>query len=166
MKMLPLLLCFAALLSAQTPTDSQLLLNEVRQLRQDLAATSAALQRTQILLFRLQLEDSAIARAAQRLDQAKSQFTGVQQRRKNQESEIQGLELELQRTQDQTQKARIPQMIAGLKREIENYAPVEQDAQSKLIDAENQFRSEQAKHDALEAALEKIDKQLESSGRK
>ncbi len=52
MKLLLLLLCCAAWMPAQTPADSQLL-TEVRQLRQDLAVATLAVQRTQILLYRL-----------------------------------------------------------------------------------------------------------------
>jgi chromosome segregation ATPase len=70
---------------------------------------------------------------------------------------------ELNRTQDATQKARLPSMIANLKKDLENWTPSIQDAQSKQIDAESQLRTEQAKRDALEAALDKLDKQLEAA---
>ena len=162
MKWTCLLFCFAAVSQAQTPSDTQLLLNEVRQLRQDLAATSLGIQRVQILLYRLNLEESAITRASQRLDQAKTSLTGIQMRRKNQADEVVAMEAELQRTQDPAQKERIPRNIAGLKKEIENWASSEQEAQSRLIDAESQMRAEQAKRDQLEAALDKLDKELEA----
>ena len=154
---------YAALMQAQTPTDSQQLLNEVHQLRQDVAAITVTVQRTQILLFRLQLEESAMARATQQVDAARARLNGIAQRRKQQADEVQGLEAELNRTQDAAQQARLPQVIANVKKQIENWGPDEQEAQSKLIDAETQFRSEQAKRDALEAALDKIDKQLEAA---
>ncbi len=54
-------------------------------------------------------------------------------------------------------------MIANLKKDMENWTPQLQDAQSKQIDAESQLRTEQAKRDALEAALDKLDKQLEAA---
>ena len=165
MKLLCLLFCSTVWIQAQTPTDSQLLLNEVRQLRQDLAATTVTVQRTQILLFRLQLEEAAMNRATQRLDQAKSQLANLQQRLKNEADQIQGLQAELDRTQDANQKIRLPNMIANLKKDLENWTPQVQDAQSKEIDAEAQLRTEQAKRDTLEAALDKIDKQLEGAGR-
>jgi chromosome segregation ATPase len=163
MKLTYLLFCFAAISQAQTPSDSQLLLNEVRLLRQDLAASNLAVQRVQILLYRLNLEESAMNRASQRLDQAKSSLTGIQQRRKNQADEVAGMEAELQRTQDAAQKERLPRMIAGVKKEIENWASSEQEAQSRVIDAETQIRAEQAKRDQLEAALDKLDKQIEGA---
>src|SRR5579862_3253233 len=103
MKLLLPLLCLAACMQAQTPTDSQLLLNEVRQLRQDLAAATLSAQRTQILLYRLQLQESAITRATQHLDEAKARLAGVQQRRRNQAEEVQSMEAELGHTQDAAQ---------------------------------------------------------------
>ncbi|MDR3698528.1 MAG: hypothetical protein P4L56_02765 [Candidatus Sulfopaludibacter sp.] len=162
MKLLLPLLCCAAWMQAQTSTDSQLL-NEVRQLRQDLATTTLSMQRTQILLYRLQLSDAAMTRATERVDQARTQLTGIQQRLKNDADQIQAMQDELNRTQDSAQKARLPNMIANLKKDLENWTPNAQDAQSKQIDAESQLRTEQAKRDALEAALDKLDKQLEAA---
>ncbi len=88
MKLLPALLCCAAWMQAQPSTDVQLL-NEVRQLRQDLATTTLSMQRTQILLYRLQLSDAAMTRATQRADQARNQLAGIQQRFKNDADQIQ-----------------------------------------------------------------------------
>ena len=50
-----------------TPGDSQTLqalLLEVRQLRQDLQTTTIAAQRAQILIYRLQGQEAAVARAS------------------------------------------------------------------------------------------------------
>jgi chromosome segregation ATPase len=162
MKLLLPFLCCAAWMQAQPATDSQLL-NEVRQLRQDLATTTLSMQRTQILLYRLQLSDAAMTRATQRADNARSQLAGIQLRFKNDADQIQSFQDELNRTQDAAQKARLPNMIANLKKDMENWTPQLQDAQSKQIDAESELRNEQAKRDALEAALDKLDKQLEAA---
>ena len=60
--MLRLVLFFAAALTtaAQTPSSDspvlQALLTEIRQLRQDLQTTAAAIQRVQIVMFRVQNE--------------------------------------------------------------------------------------------------------------
>ena len=94
----------------------------MRQLRQDLATTTLSMQRTQILLYRLQLSGAAMTRATAS-----------------------------------------PNMIANLKKDMENWTPQLQDAQTKQIDAEAQLRAEQARRDALEAALDKLDKQLEAA---
>ena len=163
MKLLCSFLLLAAALPAQPPTDMQLLLNEVRQLRHDLAEATFASQRVQIILYRLQIEESALTRATQRVDQARTQLNGLQQRRVNRANELQAMEAELARTQDASQKAHLPQMIAGLKQDSETWTAQEQEAQSRQIEAESQLRAEQAKRDALEASLDKLEKQLESN---
>jgi hypothetical protein len=60
----------------QTPAKEvdtlQSLLVEVRQLRQDIESMTVASQRVQIALYGLQIQDAAVARAAQRLDDARN----------------------------------------------------------------------------------------------
>src|SRR6266851_9632315 len=67
---------------AQTAsTDSQTLqalLDEVRQLRKDLQTTTVASQRVQIILYRLQLQEGAIARVQQRVDEVHSKLAEAQ----------------------------------------------------------------------------------------
>ncbi len=128
MKLLLPFLCCAAWMQAQTPVDSQLL-NEVRQLRQDLAVTTLAVQRTQILLYRLQLADAALARATQRADQASTRLIAVQQRHKNRANQIQNLEAQLNLPPDPSLKEKLPEIIAQFKSELDSWAPDEQDAQ-------------------------------------
>jgi len=58
-----------------TPTDSNTLraiLDEVHKLRQDLQATSATVQRVQILLYRLRIQTDVVAQASQRRGGSKS----------------------------------------------------------------------------------------------
>ncbi|MDR3698527.1 MAG: hypothetical protein P4L56_02760 [Candidatus Sulfopaludibacter sp.] len=162
MKLLLPFLCCAAWMQAQAPADSQLL-NEVRQLRQDLAVTTLAVQRTQILLYRLQLADAAMGRATQRADEARTRLAAVQQRHKNKANQIQSLEAQLNLPPDPSLKEKLPEIVADFKREMESWAPDEQDAQTRQIDAETQLRAEQAKRDGLEATLDKLDKQLEAA---
>ena len=69
-----------------TPGDSQTLqalLSEVRQLRQDLQTTTIAGQRAQILIYRLQGQEAAVARASQRLDEARDKLARIQDERKH-----------------------------------------------------------------------------------
>ena len=49
----------------------QSILEEVRQLRQDIHATAATVQRAQILIYRLHIQEGAVGPASQRLDDAK-----------------------------------------------------------------------------------------------
>src|SRR3977135_3164759 len=74
-----------------TPGDSQTLqalLLEVRQLRQDLQTTTIAAQRAQILIYRLQGQEAAVARASQRLDEAREKLARTQDVRKHVAAEV------------------------------------------------------------------------------
>ena len=73
-----LLLCVflscPAVAGQRTPTDSNTLraiLDEVHKLRQDLQATSATVQRAQILLYRLRIQTDVVAQASQRREEAR-----------------------------------------------------------------------------------------------
>src|SRR5579864_7684987 len=70
-----LLISASPAVSQTAPTEAQTLqsiLSELRQLRHDLQTTSAMAARAQIALYRLQREDEAVARATQRVGDARS----------------------------------------------------------------------------------------------
>jgi hypothetical protein len=91
LSLLVLLLFSTACFGQTTPGDSQTLqalLSEVRQLRQDLQTTTIAAQRAQILLYRLQGQEAAVARASQRIDEAREKLAGIQAQRKYSATEV------------------------------------------------------------------------------
>src|SRR5437879_7119604 len=64
-----------------TSSDSQTLqalLTEIRQLRQDLQVSMTRMQSAQLLLSRLQIQQVAVSRASQHLDDARSKLAEVQ----------------------------------------------------------------------------------------
>ena len=70
----------AATLGQATSSDSQTLralLSEVRELRQALQVSLGRIQSAQILLSRLQIQEVAVARASQHLDDARSKLAEV-----------------------------------------------------------------------------------------
>jgi hypothetical protein len=69
--------CFGQSNSSDSQTLQALLL-EVRQLRQDLQTTTIAGQRAQILIYRLQGQEAAVARVSQRLDEAREKLARIQ----------------------------------------------------------------------------------------
>jgi hypothetical protein len=83
----------------QTPVKEsdtlQSLLTEVHQLRQDIEAMTVASQRVQIALSALQIQDTAVARAIQRVDNARSKCSAEEANRQRTASEIQRLESSL-----------------------------------------------------------------------
>src|ERR1700682_4447727 len=83
---LGLLLFSAACFGQTTPADSQTLqalLSEVRQLRQDLQTTNIAGPTAKNLIYRLQGQEAAVARASQRLDEAREKLARIQDERKH-----------------------------------------------------------------------------------
>src|SRR5260221_10382461 len=74
--------CFGQTTSGDSRTLQALLL-ELRQLRQDLQTTTIAAQRAQILIYRLQGQEAAVARATQRLDEARDKLARIQDERKH-----------------------------------------------------------------------------------
>ena len=67
--------------SADTQT-LQNLVNEVHQLRQDLKSMATAMERGQILFYRLQIQQAAVDRAIQRLDDARAKLASVEASRR------------------------------------------------------------------------------------
>lgn len=79
------LLLIAAAARSQTASDSQTLqalLAEVRQLRHDLRTTTVAAQRAQILIYRVQAQESIVRRLQERVDDTRSKLAQVQSEQK------------------------------------------------------------------------------------
>ncbi len=74
------------------PDAVQALLVEVRQMRQDIETMTVASQRVQIALSGLQRQDAAVARAEQRLDEARNKRVGTETARARAAAEVQRLE--------------------------------------------------------------------------
>ena len=81
-------LCFLILsasgLGQSTASESQgmqALVAEVRLLRKDLQATNTNTLRVQLLLYRLQVQAAAVARASEHLNDARARLAGTQKRR-------------------------------------------------------------------------------------
>jgi chromosome segregation ATPase len=155
-----------------TSIDSQYLhdlLGEVHQLRHDLQTTTVALQRSQILLHRLEIQENAVNRATERRDAAQAKVTEVQDNRKEIAAFIKQTDDQADasnKTNDvensrQTAMLMVPQMKARLQSLDDN----EQQAQVKLAEAEEQLRIEQSKLGELEGQLDRLDKSLEDAAR-
>src|SRR3989442_4113471 len=70
----------------------QALVSEVRQLRQLLQTSAVATQRAQILVYRVQAQETAVARAFERLDGARSKLAETQLHRKRMAAELKQME--------------------------------------------------------------------------
>lgn len=162
---------FVASISAfgqSTTTDSQTLqalLSEIRLLRRDLQTTTVASQRVQILMYRLQSQQAALARAQQRADEVHSRLNEAQAGVRHFTSEIERTETALNDTQNSNDRKQVEGMLAAAKRELELQKAAEQDWEAKEAEAVQNLRSEESKLAALEEQLDQLDKILEGVSR-
>ena len=167
---LGLLLFSTACLGQTTPNDSQTLqslLLEVRQLRQDLQTTTIAGQRAQILIYRVQGQEAAVARASQRLDEARDKLARIEDERKHVAASVKQSEDFIRNTENPpTQRREIEDSLAQVKARLESLENEEQQRQTREIDAEQQLRTEEVRLSDLRDQLDRLDKMLESAGRR
>src|SRR5271168_2164884 len=168
--MLGLLLFSTTCFGQTAQNDSatlQALLSEVRQLRQDLQTTAIAQQRTQILLHRLQGQEAAVARASQRLDEAREMYAGAQSERKHLAAEIKQHEEFISNTENSpTQRKVFEDRLPEDKARLESFENQEQQEQAREIEAEQQLRVEEARLSDLRDQLDQLDKALENASRR
>ena len=161
-------LSFCASTLGQSPTSEQgmqALVAEVRQLRKDLQASNGNALKTQILLSRLQFQEAAVARASERLNDARGMLVDAQRRRTEVAARVKRLEDSLDNTEslDNTQtspadRKTVQLDIAAIKIQLENATGEEQQRQSAEMDAEEQMRTEQAKLNELEERVDRLEK--------
>jgi len=147
-------------LGQATQTESttlQALLAEIRQLRQDLQTSAIAARRAQILIYRLHVQEAAVARASQRLDETKSSIEQLRARRKYQEIQIKQYENMKDRAENAAQRHQFEDAITEIKAQMEALVPEEQETQMRETEFEQQSRIEQAKLDQLQNELDRLD---------
>ncbi len=153
-----------------TPTDSQnlrALLEEVRQLRRDLQTATVATQRVQIALYRLELQDGAVARATKLVEEAHAKLADLAAERKRVATQIEQGEGLRDHTQDAHERRVIEEeALPQFKRHLQRITGEEQQWQSKANETEGQLKVEQVKLDALHAVLDQLDQALQNVGRK
>ena len=132
----------------------QALLTEVRELRQVLQVSLTRMQSAQILLSRLQIQEVAVSRASQHLDDARSKLAEVRVVLKSEAAEIKHLEEDAPSSGEPT--AQVEEAVQRAKRNLEVSTSLEQERQATATDAEQQLRTEQDKLNRLEAQLDEL----------
>lgn len=145
---------------------------EIRQLRQDLRTLVGNAQRAQILVARVQVQDTTVKRAQERVDDAKSKLATIQDAQRQLNYELKRDEQLLEQPDDSTgaadakRRKDLQDIIGRFKSELEQRAATEQEIQSKLTEAEEQLRIEQAKLGGLQDDLDRLDKTLKESSQR
>jgi chromosome segregation ATPase len=148
----------------QTASDSQTLqalLAEVRQLRHDLQTTTVAAQRAQILIYRVQAQESAVLRMQKRVDDARSTLAQIRSEQRNRAATIKQIEEMQSRPETpEVDQKHLEDSLAQMKASLEAQANKEQETQATLTEAEDQLRVEQAKLGRLQDELDRLDRKL------
>ena len=132
------------------------LLMEVRGLRQELRISLARMQTAQILLSRLQTQQSVVTHASDRLDEARAKLDAAQDRRQHESTEFKRLEDSLSSEENPAQQKLLQDEIVHFKSELDASTAAEQQAQTIENECELQLRNERDKLDAINAQLDEI----------
>jgi hypothetical protein len=146
-----------------TSSDSQTLralLTEVRELRQVLQVSLVGIRSAQILLSRLQIQEVAVTRASQHLDDARSKLAEVQLVLKSEAAEIKHFEDDGPSAGEN--QAQVDQALKRAKSDLEASTNLEQQRQTTEIEAEQQLRTEQDKLNSLETQLDELVRNVEN----
>jgi chromosome segregation ATPase len=132
----------------------QALLTEVRELRKVLQVSIAKMQSAQILLARLQIQEVAVTRASQHLDDARSRLAEVQLVLKSEAAEIKHWEDEAPNANETP--TQIEEAVKRAKSDMESATNLEQQRQAIETEAELQLRTEKDKLSTLENQLDEL----------
>jgi predicted nucleic acid-binding Zn-ribbon protein len=167
---LSLLIISPAAFGQSTSTDPhtlQALLAEVRQLRHDLQTVTAAVQRAQILIYRVQAQETVVRRVQERVEETRSNLDHIQSEKRRHAAQLKQIEdLQSHPETAQTEGRTLEDALAQLRARVEMEESDEQETQTRLTEAEDQLRVEQAKLDQLQDDLDRLDKVLEDSNGK
>ena len=103
------------------------------------------------------MQEAAVARAAQRLDEAKAELEQLRNHRIYDAAQIKGYEDMRDRSADANQRAQLEASVSYMKTQLESSATVEQEMQTKETELEEEFRTEQAKLDQIQSELDRLD---------
>jgi predicted nuclease with TOPRIM domain len=150
-------------------SDSQTLhalLSEVRAIHQDLLSSMAKVQKSQILLSRLETQQASVVRASDRLNAARGRLSDAQDHQRHATTDIKRLEDALNTEENLTQQKQLRDILNHSKSELEDWTAREQQLQAEEIEVEQQLRIEQDKFTMLEAQLDELVRSLGSAAGK
>ena len=160
---------FGQAASSDTQT-LQALLSEVRALRQDLRVSLNRTQGIQILLARLQLQEGAVTRASDHLNDARQKLFETHVRQRELSSELKRTEEALNTADNPADNPQdLQDRIKHIKSDLEIAGNIAQQQQTTETQAEQQLRDEQDKLSVIEGQLDELIRTMgstaETSGR-
>ena len=134
----------------------QALLSEVRALRQDLRVSLNRAQSMQILLARFQIQEGAITRASDRLNDARQKLFDTHVHQKEMAIEAKRLEDALNAAETPQQQTDLQDRVKHVKSDLEIAGNIAQQQQTTETQAEQQLRDEQDKLSVIEGQLDEL----------
>lgn len=150
-----------ASLGQTTSPDSQAqqaLLTEVRDLHKDLQVSLARIESAQILLSGLQIQEVAVTRASQHLDNARSKLAEIQTVLKSETAEVG--QLEGHSPVPGENPAQVEETLNRAQADLEVSTNLEHQRQAAADEAEQQLRTEQERLKRFETQLDELVKNV------
>jgi len=136
----------------------------VRQLRQDFEATALVTHKLQILLYRLQTQDTTVARLSRRVDDAHAEVNQLKNERDKLAGEIkQDEDFVSSNLNTSGDRKAVEDALPGLKEKLASLDDQLQQAHIEESTAQDQLRSQQARLERLEADFDRLEKSFETS---
>jgi hypothetical protein len=160
-----LLLLFTCTAVVGQSSDSQAvhaLVQELRQLRQEIRGMTVAGQRVQILLHRLQWQDEATKRAVQRHSYEGARLKEAQRAQTEASTSMKTANEQLASLRDPAERSNLERVVAELTRRIETATRNEANFREAEVAAAADLAREQAKLTDLQQRLDRLEQQLES----
>jgi len=157
----------AAAYGQSTPSEAQSLqslVNEVRELRQELRSVTVASQRVQIVLYRLQAQEVAVSRASERVANERAHLASIQAQVRDFATQIQLAEEKVNRSQEANERKQLEDGLPQARARLEGLRKDEQTSQAALSEGEGQLRREQQDLASLQSFLDRLDNVLNDLG--
>jgi hypothetical protein len=162
----------AATVGQTAPSESQTLqalLTEVRGLRHDLQVSLTRVESAQILLFRLQIQQVAVTRASQHVDETRSKLAEVQLVQKTEAAKVASLTsfkdaVSADPKPDPKQQGDVQEGLERAQSDLTATTELAHQRHATETEAEQQLQTEQDKLKKLEAQLDKLVKDVTTLG--
>jgi chromosome segregation ATPase len=142
----------------------QVLLIELRQLRQEFEATALVTHKMQILLYRLQTQSTTVAQLSRSVDAAHADVNQMEDERTRLAADIKQHEEFISNTANASgDRKAVEDALPGLKEKLLSLDNQLQEAQEKESAAQEQLRSQQAKLERLESDFDSLEKSFQPS---
>jgi chromosome segregation ATPase len=145
----------------QEPQTMQAMLVEIRELRRDLQKAANAARRAQIVIYRLHEQVVVVEQARQQLENAKGTLEQIQNQQRYENFQLKRYEEMRDRAENEEARKSFEDSITQAQSQMEMAARGEQEWQSKQMEYDAELRMQKEKLEALEAELERLDKDLD-----